>query len=114
MTHEITKHQCDFCGRNYSKRGQAVKHETELCFWNPDTRSCVTCENLIAIENSQHWLEGGEDVSLTDYAITCSEDHGMDWEEGKQFFVYQTKCPYWKLRTTKGEYKFGRVSIRCE
>jgi hypothetical protein len=114
MTHEIIQHQCDFCGRKYSNKNYAQKHESNKCFWNPSTESCVTCEHLIAFQEDQNWLEFGKVVSLTQTHVTCEENHGMEFEEGKQIFTYQTHCKFWKKRISEGTYKFGKVFIRLD
>jgi hypothetical protein len=115
---EIKKYQCEFCNKSYSSKRVAENHESNKCFFNPDTKSCVTCEFLLAVSVDQNYLEGGEDRCNTYYEIVCEENHGIvenddfPWEEDKKHFAYQTNCPFWKKLESVGTYKFGRVLIK--
>lgn len=42
---EVKRYQCDHCNKVLAKKSAMVKHET-ICFFNPESRSCVTCEHL--------------------------------------------------------------------
>jgi hypothetical protein len=44
---EITVYECEFCNkRKYAYKSSAKKHENK-CFWNPETRSCMTCKHYM-------------------------------------------------------------------
>jgi hypothetical protein len=114
---EIKKYQCDFCNRSYSSKRVAENHELHKCFWNPDTKSCVTCEFLLAVSVDQNYLEGGENKCNTYYEVVCEENHGLEendipWDKEEKTFRYQTGCPFWKNRESVGTYKFGRAYIK--
>jgi hypothetical protein len=41
----VTRYKCEHClKKTYASKYDAIKHE-KLCFFNPETKSCVTCEN---------------------------------------------------------------------
>lgn len=46
MPKQITRYQCDFCNRHYSKKYDAAKHG-KGCLRNPINKSCSTCANAI-------------------------------------------------------------------
>lgn len=47
----ITAYQCSHCTKPkiYNNAKQAKAHE-KLCYHNPDTRSCATCQNYYGLE----------------------------------------------------------------
>ncbi len=46
MPKQITRYQCEFCDRNYSRLRSAEEHE-KICLRNPENKSCSTCFNAI-------------------------------------------------------------------
>lgn len=73
---EIIVYQCDYCGR-YKKTKKSVANHEKRCYWNPETRSCITC--LYMPDYEQHTCKDGVDV--TDRLKTqcdkylCQEDY---------------------------------------
>lgn len=43
---KITVCKCDFCGKLLVNVTQMKNHENKLCFYNPESKSCATCDNL--------------------------------------------------------------------
>jgi len=56
---EIKAFKCDFCKKILRSKSGMYLHENK-CFYNPDSKSCVTCENL-SLENCLN------KVPLTEY-----------------------------------------------
>jgi hypothetical protein len=42
---EINAFKCDYCGKVYTTSKTCKAHEKN-CYYNPDTRSCASCEHL--------------------------------------------------------------------
>lgn len=38
---------CGFCAKVYREKKVAIAHE-KRCYFNPETKSCVTCQNLFS------------------------------------------------------------------
>jgi hypothetical protein len=51
---EITAYECEHCGK-YLKTKKSIKAHEPICFNNPQSRSCITCNNF-----STYWVEDGE------------------------------------------------------
>ena len=43
---KIEAFACGFCSRIYGLKNVAIAHERK-CYYNPDTKSCVTCKNFV-------------------------------------------------------------------
>jgi len=41
----VTAYECDHCGR-YKKTKKSIKDHEPICFKNPESKSCITCEHL--------------------------------------------------------------------
>ena len=47
MPLEQIRFLCEYCNKkHYLRKSSCVRHEKE-CFWNPKTKSCMTCINYI-------------------------------------------------------------------
>lgn len=44
MPTPITRFRCDHCKKHYSINSDAKRHEAQ-CFFNPEVKSCVTCNH---------------------------------------------------------------------
>jgi hypothetical protein len=42
---EIIRYRCDHCNKVFANKSYTLKHE-EVCYWNPKTKSCITCEHF--------------------------------------------------------------------
>ncbi|MDX9930125.1 MAG: hypothetical protein RBS37_09780 [Bacteroidales bacterium] len=42
---KISAFKCDYCGKVYTTSKSCKAHEKN-CYYNPDTRSCASCEHL--------------------------------------------------------------------
>ena len=54
--YKINAYHCDHCKKYSSSKGVITKHE-KVCFHNPSTRSCVTCEHIDWADNPFEDLE---------------------------------------------------------
>ena len=43
---EVKRYQCDHCDKVFASKSYTLKHE-DICFYNPQTKSCITCKNFI-------------------------------------------------------------------
>jgi len=91
----LTVYGCDFCNRLFKTAKGAVKHEANLCYHNPDTKSCFTCGLFVSENNGPH----------------CEEHHDSYYEalDGTTrcdgFPLIQRECGMWKPREDyPGEY----------
>ena len=89
---EIKAYVCDFCPPTQKPRARinktlAVKHEA-WCFWNPATRSCVTCCFLAQDEEGKACLADQKKYGFT----------GL-YQVGKM----QTQCHSWNPIGSKQE-----------
>ena len=48
---EITAYQCEYCKKKILKSKSGMRSHEKKCFWNPETRSCMTCNNYTTGEN---------------------------------------------------------------
>jgi hypothetical protein len=56
MPKQVTKHQCNYCIKSWVAKTRAVKHEA-ICFKNPATKSCATCNNFSKNEDYEPWCD---------------------------------------------------------
>lgn len=42
---EVTRYKCDHCAKVLSQKSSMKKHEKD-CFFNPESKSCVSCANF--------------------------------------------------------------------
>ena len=76
-----TAYQCDFCKKLLLNITQIKKHES-ICFYNPKSKSCATCKNLIM----EPMLNGGflteREMNILEYKVkgTYNEKYNMDPE----------------------------------
>ena len=99
MTHEKTKHLCDFCNREYASEANAAKHEGR-CYNDPKNRACVTCKHFTHDFVEKHYLEGGEDVERIEHETACLID--KDYEEtgyGRSYNCLKSNCDWWEGKT---------------
>lgn len=91
MPEQIIRYRCIHCLKKaYASKYDAIKHERR-CFFNPDSRSCVTCENATTkviydsddcIEDIKDWCnETNREIYLKGYPIK----HCSSWK--------QKECP---------------------
>lgn len=62
--------ECDFCKKLYRSKSSISKHE-KICFRNPDTKSCVTCQHL-----SDAMIFNGKEISEHEYKVLNYEVEG--------------------------------------
>jgi len=43
---KITVFECEFCNRTNKRKGRMKEHE-DKCFKNPESKSCITCKNMV-------------------------------------------------------------------
>jgi len=72
---KITAYKCDNCKKVTVTKQGMKKHEAK-CFWNPDTKSCMTCDNF----------------TPDDYEAPRLCSRGMDLQKG-----LNTGCPSYKI-----------------
>ena len=49
---EVTVYECEHCNkRKYAYKASAKRHENK-CYWNPKTKSCMTCKHYICPDES--------------------------------------------------------------
>lgn len=61
---------CGFCAKVYREKKVAIAHE-KRCYFNPETKSCVTCGSLIGGFDS-HCLSGHE-IKNNHLRTRCSD-----------------------------------------
>ena len=83
---KITAYQCDYCPKYYKHDSSASRHEKE-CFYNPATKSCITCENY---DNSSAYTTS-DDLP----ACKAGLEFGVLWNGRVKL---RTNCDQWKLR----------------
>jgi hypothetical protein len=71
-----TAYQCDYCNKLRLNITQAKKHEL-ICFWNPASKSCITCKFL-----------GVRPVGVDGLAITDNEMAILEGKVEGTFHVY--------------------------
>lgn len=45
-------YECEYCRKKRLKSKQSMKKHEQMCFWNPETRSCMTCQNYMNIDDA--------------------------------------------------------------
>lgn len=55
----VAAYQCDYCGQINRDRKQSRAHERR-CYYNPASRSCVTCGNFCRYDEEQFTSQFGE------------------------------------------------------
>lgn len=80
MPEQIKAYCCKFrCGKIGTKKDRIAKHEL-MCFRNPQSKSCKTCDNLSEMECLKLGIS---------FEITCEHiGHG-------QSYKLQTRCRYY-------------------
>jgi NAD-dependent SIR2 family protein deacetylase len=57
MPKEIIRYQCEHCHKKvYASKYRTRDHE-KICFFNPEAKSCITCNNNAANEDGEAWCE---------------------------------------------------------
>lgn len=83
MPIEVKRYKCTYCQKRVrAKKSDIVKHES-ICFYNPDVKSCSTCDHRTTDENGA-WCEALK----------------------KEIFVrFQSvrNCPYWSQEIFEDE-----------
>lgn len=75
---EVTMYQCTHCyKRKYVSKSACQKHE-EICFYNPDTKSCATCINLPDINSEAIHCYAGVFISKK-LKTNCSLWEEKEW-----------------------------------
>lgn len=81
---EVVKYKCDWCGKDYANKSYCLKHE-EGCFFNPKTKSCVTCNHLFkASVDRDRFCKNDLDIKRklkTNCKSYVEIDHDQDYYE---------------------------------
>lgn len=86
--YEVKAYHCSYCKKYGLSKAWIKKHE-QKCFFNPETRSCVTCENykIELVGDSGETFELEKPLCLQKIDLTGPND-------GK--WALNTNCPLWK------------------
>ena len=98
---EIKAYQCDYCKKYYKHKSSAKRHE-KICFYNPENRACITCDNFktdyetvyVRPHGNQNYGDADYDVryNYCDYDEK-SFDTNEEWSKS-----FQNHCEHWKHR----------------
>lgn len=83
---EVTVYECEYCNkRKYAYKSSAKKHENK-CYWNPKTKSCMTCKHYINPDESTQF-QVFEDETFCIYANpSCGLNYNCGgWIESEVF-----------------------------
>ncbi len=80
---EIKAYQCDYCNKYYKHKSSAKRHE-KICFYNPENRACITCDNFKTDYDVRY--------NYCDYDEK-SFDTNEEWSKS-----FQNHCEHWKHR----------------
>jgi len=47
MPKRIEAYECEYCKKKVTRTKGGMKQHEKKCFWNPESKSCMTCENFI-------------------------------------------------------------------
>lgn len=47
MAIEIKAYLCEHCKKKVLRSKSGIKYHEDRCYWNPETKSCMTCENYL-------------------------------------------------------------------
>lgn len=82
--YEVKMYQCEHCmKRIYKHKSSATSHEKK-CYWNPETKSCMSCDRFFYPNESELKVVG--DNTFCTYA----KDNGLN-----------SKCMFWKQKVTE-------------
>lgn len=61
MPKKIEVYECEHCKKKILRTLGGIKQHEKKCFWNPETKSCASCENFImgghyAMRCSNEWM----------------------------------------------------------
>lgn len=91
MPRKIEAWECEHCKKKILRTKNGIKQHEKKCFWNPTTKSCMTCSNYIS---------GGH------YEHTCVHDHMNTKEE------FRTQRTIEKLQTNCKLYKYDELTLK--
>jgi hypothetical protein len=87
---QIVAFKCEYCRKIYDNRKQAKAHEKK-CYFNPQTKSCASCQSLHLIEAPSPELNGvfipvqkcskGFDVSKRQLKTNCEKHTVSELDE---------------------------------
>jgi len=89
---EVKAYQCEFCLKKILKTKTAMTAHEKKCFWNPETKACMTCE--YKDERSRRIDIDGQDCRQ-DYSYCNKFNHEL--KRG----TLKANCKYWELRELK-------------
>lgn len=76
--YKVDAYHCSYC-RKYSTSKSLIKKHDPICFKNPASKSCVTCDNFTEVE----------------YIFKCAK--GVKFFERSDKTILATNCTLWKL-----------------
>jgi len=82
--YKIEAYHCSYC-RKYSTSKSLIKKHDAICFKNPASKSCVTCDNFVDVQSSV------EDF----YTKECHRN--VKFTDRGNKTIFETNCPLWKL-----------------
>lgn len=94
---KIEAYQCDYC-KKYGKSPSNIKRHEKECYYNPATRSCATCANLM----QEHYKVDKRNLSIDvpgdvyDCMPKCMLGKNISSiQDGKKVLNLQHKCECW-------------------
>ena len=98
---QITAYRCDFCKKVTVRKDRARQHELR-CFYNPESKSCATCEFL----SDRLWLNAEERIaSEYEMEIFAFKVEGTFETNSDDFDYYmELKPEYQYLHNSTGEH----------
>jgi len=87
MPKKIEVYECEYCKKKVLRTKSGMKQHEKKCFWNPETKSCMTCENF---------LNGGHYPTRCYYKIMNIVSEYSDSKHYENIKKLQTKCKLYK------------------
>jgi len=91
---KITAYKCDFCNK-FLRSKMGIKLHESKCFYNPASKSCVTCEHLCL----KNCLNGKPLTELEERILNCQIKGIYHLYAEPLTFCDHHKCILDKLRT---------------
>lgn len=89
---QVTRYKCDYCEKIYASKYRTRDHE-KICFFNPASKSCVTCKN----KNIKEILDSeGYPVNAIDWCFKMNREIFRKYSPVRH-------CAGWELKESEVE-----------
>ena len=75
--YEVKAYRCSYCSKLHGQKANCKRHEVK-CFFNPDTRSCASCDShKFDFDDGNHCLKNAmvDDQLMTKCESYTIEEH---------------------------------------